>query len=251
MTVFELVLVATVSFPVLGAIGSLIGVLTQRTAWGLACSHLGLGGGSLSAAFLAVLLLGSDDSPPLVVTLPAWAWLTIPRPRQLSLEFGFEATWIRSTLASLIGFGILMAVWTARVRKRPLVFENVQLTNSLLYAAVMGFLFAPNLAQSLLGWGVISLLLSVLIRIASGPGSVTTSSNGMTSTSGESIRILTQILQRIGGFVVERLGRGLAQTFPCWVGEQFELIEESPITTQLLAVVLCSSAVLLTWLIVT
>ena len=186
-----------------------------------------------------------------VVTLPLWAWLTIPRPRQLSLEFGFEATWIKSALVSLIGFGILMAVWMARLRKRPPVSENVQLTNSLLFASVTGFLFAPNLAQSLLSWGVISLLLSVLIRITSGPVSVSTSSNGVTSTSGESIRIVNQILQRIGEVVVDFLSRGLAQTFPSWVGEQFELIEESPISTQLLAVVLCSSAVLLTWLIVT
>ena len=203
----------------------------------------------MSAAILAFLLLGSDDSLPPAVTLPMWAWLTIPRPRPLSLEFGFEATWIKAAQVSLMGFGILIAVWTARLRKRPPVSENVQCTNSLLYASVTVFLFAPNLAQSLFGWGVISLLLSVLIRITSGPVAMSTSTNGGTITSGGSIQMMTQILQRIGGFVVERLGRGLAQTFPSWIGEQFELIEESPISTQLLAVVLCSSAVLLTWLI--
>ena len=51
-------------------------------------------------------------------------------------------------------------------------------------------------------------------------------------------------------FIQERIGRGIVKRFPEWLGEQFEVIEESPVSFQILATILGSFAVLLTWLIV-
>ncbi|WP_373653100.1 hypothetical protein [Schlesneria sp. DSM 10557] len=229
----------------MGAIASLTCFMLGRNAWSLVATHLGVLGGTLCAAILAVLLTGGNSSEPALVTLPKFTWLTVPNPRQFSLEFGAEATLIKALLVTLIGGGILLTAWSISLRKCPPLPENVQVTCSLLFASTMGFLFSPNLPQSLLSWGVVSLLLSVLIRILSGPA--VSSSPGKTTAR---LRGLTHGLQWIGEKLCKPVGRGAMISLPNWISEQFEVIEASPISVQLLAVVLGAAAVLLTWLIV-
>lgn len=204
----------------------------------------------MSAAILAAVLYGREPDQS-AVTLSTWNWLSIPEPRRLSLELGFEATWVRAAIVSLAGSGILAATWTGLVRKKALFFNAVYFANSLIFAAAVGFVFAPNLTQSLLGWGCISLLVSVLIRVTNGPIDPVAARKTASNSSNDYLSSATRVLHGVGVAVVEGLGRGLTIRFPAWVGEQFEVIEASPVSTQLLAIVLGACSVLLTWLIVT
>ena len=166
ITASEIWLIAAAVFPILGAIGSLVGTLVPFPNWGLAASRTGLVGGCVCSAVLAILLYSHDFNALLVSLLIRLSRKSVDQHLARPGRFSMPST------------------------------ENV-------VKEMNGGI--PRLSFSF----------SVVER-----------------------------------FIQERIGRGIVKRFPEWLGEQFEVIEESPVSFQILATILGSFAVLLTWLIV-
>ena len=259
ITASEIWLIAAAVFPILGAIGSLVGTLVPFPNWGLAASRTGLVGGCVCSAVLAILLYSHDFNALPSVHVPMWTWFSMTIPRPIILAVGLQAPWSKALLVSLFGGLMLAKQLTIGVQGRRPLSENAQVVDSMLYVALTSFLFAPNLAQSLLGWLATSLLVSLLIRLSrksvdqhlARPGrfSMPSTENVVKEMNG-GIPRLSFSFSVVERFIQERIGRGIVKRFPEWLGEQFEVIEESPVSFQILATILGSFAVLLTWLIV-
>ncbi len=257
MTAPEIWLIAAAAFPILGAIGSLAGILFQSPRWGFAAARTGLIGGCLCSAVLAVLLYSNDFNVLPSVHVLNWTWFSMSNPRPISLTFGLQATWIKALLVSLFGGVVLAKQFSLGVRGGRSLSENVSLVDSLLCVALTSFFYAPNLAQSLLGWLAISLVVSLLIRLSRESVDLPQARSGRFSMpTGESvvadanrgIQPLAYSLSVVERFIQERVWRGVVKRFPDWLGEQAEVIEESTVSFQVLAIILGSFAVLLTWL---
>ena len=259
MTAPELWLMAAAVFPILGAIGSLVGTIFRFPNWGLAAARLGFIGGSLCSSVLAFQLFSVEFNDLPSVHVSMWTWFSMTMPRLTSLVFGLEATWIKACLVSLLGGVILAYELSVDAKGGGPLSENVRLVDSLLYVAFTSFLFAPNLAQSLLGWLAISLLVSILIPLSresvdphqtrSGRFSVQSSEIGITDAN-QGLQRLKFSLSCVERFARERIWRGMTRSLPDWLGEQVEVVEESTVSFQVLAAILGSFAILLTWLIV-
>jgi hypothetical protein len=274
-------LIATGAFAGLGALGSLLGVLLQRPTWGRVSAQLGMIGGCLFGAVLTVLLFhenGVDSTP--VRVLP-WTLFSFLEPRPLSLVFGLEATWLTAALVSLAGALFRLTEWSVVSHTKSPLSDDARLASCLLYAVTTSFLFAPNLAQSLLSWGAISLLTSVLIHLArvkvdqkqsetAGESSSLPKISFSNHRSAQVDRRTTlspynhefpdpngnrrrQILAHLLGNIREgfdRVWRVLTNEVLNWFGEQAEFISESSESVKILATMSGLMAVLLTWLIV-
>ena len=92
---------ATEAFAAVVVLGALLEILFQKPGWGRATAHLGMIGGGLSTALLAIALFrsSSDDSVP----AGTWVWtvFSFQEPRPLSLVFGLKATALTAVLSSL------------------------------------------------------------------------------------------------------------------------------------------------------
>ncbi len=259
MTAPEFWLIAAAAFPILGAIGLLIGTLFEFQRWGVAAARTGFAGGCIGSAVLVILLYSHEFNVLPSVQVPMWTWFSMTDPRSISLSFGLQATWVKALLDSLLGGVLLAKQLSIGVRTRPSLSENLSLVESLLYVALTSFLYAPNLAQSLLGWLAISVLAGLLIRLtresvdphqARSSRFSKTSSETIVDETNLGIPCLAFSLLFIERFVQERFWRDIMKRFPDWLGEQVEIVEESTDSFQVLATILGSFAILLTWLIV-
>ena len=270
--------IATGGFALLGALGGVSGVLSHRPVWGRAAAQLGMIGGCLCGAVLAVWLLRNPSSDPSSMRVIVWRVVSFRVPRPLALDFGFQATWISASLVSLVGGLILLAEWSFEIRNKVSLSNDAKLTSSLLYAAITSFLLAPNLAQSLLCWGAVSLWVITLIRLSRTKTQLaridrTSSSKllamtlmqpvafiGETQKTNSSAspeissdngtpagQLLAHLLRRFSE-PLERLWRGLIDTLPNWLGEELESLSDCSESVQILAAVSGSFAVMLTWL---
>ncbi len=260
MTAPEFLLMAAAVFPILGALGSLVGTVFQFPNWGSAAARLGLMGGIVCSAVLTFLLFSLEfNTLSSSVHISVWTWFSMAWPRPTSLVFDLEANWIKACLASLVG-GVLLAHEFYSEAKMERTFSgNTRLVDSLLCLALTGFLYASNLTQSLMGWLAISLLVGILIRLtreSTGPiqtGSVRSSAQssvvGMLDAD-RRIQRLAFSLTYVEHFFRDRVWCGVVRRFPDWLGEQVEVVEASTTSFQVLGTILGSVAVLLTWLIV-
>jgi hypothetical protein len=256
-------LLATALFPLLGATGALAGVLSGRTAWMRASVRVGLAGASLCGAVLTALLMnGSEWSS---IRLPVWTWFFIAAPQPLSIVFGLEATPFKSGFVSLAGALIFSGLWKAGARDHRPLTDDTELTLGLFHAAVTIFVLAPNLAQALMSWGAISLLTGVLLQLLrERSNSFQPARASESGSSLDSRRTSTEILPVRLIHFLNTVARGIADfervwlmeawravtvRLPNWLGEQAELIENSPVSFQLLATIFGASSVLLTWLV--
>ncbi|MEI8017202.1 MAG: hypothetical protein WCH39_03330 [Schlesneria sp.] len=259
MTAPEFWLIAAAAFPILGAIGALTGILFQFPYWGFAVARTGLIGGCICSAILAILLYSHDFKVLPSVHVLMWPWFSMTNPRPISLVFGLQATWVKALLVSLFGGVVLAKHLSIGVQGGRSLSENNRLVDSLLCVAVTVFFYAPNLAQSLLGWLAISLLVSILIRLSresvehpqtrSGRFSVQRGES-VVADSNRGIQRLAYSLSAVERFIQGRIWHGVGKSFPDWLGEQVEVIEESTVSFQIFATILGSFAVLLTWLII-
>jgi hypothetical protein len=129
----------------------------------------------------------------------------------------------------------------------------------LIYAAAAIFVFAPNAVQGFLGWAAVSIFALILIRLSH---ESEISKFEATSTSSTSKVVHPQPVERFArpvqtfGSVIVILERFFAQKIcyasiirmPNWLTEQLEVIENAPLSIQLLASALGTFAILLTWL---
>ncbi len=284
-------LLATALFAVFGAIGSLAGISLRKPAWGVAAANAGLVGGFVCGAILAIVLIQNGPAEPTTVRVFLGRWATFPGPQSLTLQFGLETTWLKACFVSALG-GMLFLVqrpagWLpgptgshrlghepvgsgqvniGRTDKSPTgmsrttrvaVSEHVNLSISMFYAAAVFFSLAPNLSQALLGWGVMSLIAVVLIRLIgvsigkemSIAKSFRSQSEGYESTS-HWLHVLRNTIQRLEKTGIVGAWHVMSHRLPGWLGEQTEIIEQSTVPIQLLATALGSFAILLTWLVV-
>ena len=255
---------------------------TALSVWGHAIARVGIIGGCLSGVILAVMIFDEGDTSSPVIRTPLWTWLSSSSPRSVSLEFGLEATWLKATLVSLAGGLTLLSLSTNAARKDRILNEWTVLTNSLLYAAATIFLFAPNFAQALLGWGGVSFMTIAQFRVTrtnasanpsrrtnaidsqrdvfvstagysspqSRPSALDPSQhiNAAVTNQNTAIKLLATTLTLLERICFDGCWRFFTVAFPNWLAEQVELIEQSPVSFQLLATLLCLAALMLTWL---
>lgn len=259
ITPSEIWLIAAAVFPILGGVGSLVGIFARFPNWGFAASRTGLIGGCVCSAVLAILLYSNEFHALPSVHVSMWTWFSMTIPRPIILAFGLQTTWIKALLVSLFGGLIIAKQISIGVQRRQPLSENACLLDSMLYVALTVFLYSPNLAQSLLGWLAISLLVVILIRLSrestdthltrSGRFSIPSAETVM-SEKKQGIQRLAFPLSVVERFIQGRIGRGALNGFPDWLGKQVEVIEESTTSFQVLATILGAFAVLFTWLIV-
>lgn len=245
-----ILLIATAAMATLSGLCVLLAVIQDQRQWALAIARLGLVGGAVCAGILAVLIGGETGSNAPVVQVPLWTWFSFSAGQTPSVTFGLEATSIKACLISLTGGLAFIGLWNADSQTKGTFSNNAILATSLLYAAGTVLIFAPNTVQALLGWGAVSLTAGALIRLSPQQSSANGRDDGV-ATSGKLIRVLQFLgnaaasLERI---YIEYIWKSITRRFANWFGEQAEFLESSSITYQLLATVLGTSAILLTWL---
>ncbi len=256
-------LIVTAAFPVLGGIAVLGASLRGQRKASLLLTRLGLIGGAVCGAILAVLLAREPESVSPTVQLSLWTWLSCSLPLSPSITFGLEATSIKACLVSLTGGLALIALWNAGSSTKSSLSDEAILTTSLLYAAGTIFAFAPNTAQALLGWAGISLLAVILIRLShqqrppQSRYNETTLARGTTTSGGELMtdRLMHRLrsLESTAGYLeslyLERVWRAFTGRWPDWAAEQTEVLEDRSVSIRLLAMTLGASVIWLTWLI--
>jgi hypothetical protein len=165
-------------------------------------------------------------------------------------------------LISLTGLIFAIALFKKSLQKQsPLSAGMVQLVSCLMIA-VLTFVFAPNLAQALLGWAAVSFLTAALIRLSrheallastsagdgSGTGSGRVSRPGADQTTSQWRRLLAGMAGSLELAISNQVLRRITVQFPAWLMSQFELVESGTLTLQITTALLFASAILLTWL---
>lgn len=264
MMAAEYWLMATAACVILGGIATLIAFQFGRRRLSFLLATVETLAGFAGATVLAVMLSQSADSGPFVVSSPIWNWFSFSGPRALAIGFGLEATGIKAGLIGLIGLIAFIVLVSGYHRKQYPLSDQVILAISLLYAGGVIFMFAPNLAQALLGWAAISLLSGILIRLAKSRAPserIDTQGRSASSIESPATKIFDRIpdhrpnritasLDVLERFFVQRIWRALTIRLPASIAEQLESVEGTSLSFQLAATVLCAFAVLLTWLMV-
>lgn len=254
-------LIACAALPVLASIGVIVTTCNgyQRMSRVIAC--LGFAGGAVLGAILASILALATDAETAVVHVSLGTWFSFSLPQSPSMMFGLEATKIKAGMISLLGAFTLIAVWNAQSKSKETLSTDAWLATSLLYGAGTIFVFAPNTAQSLFGWGAVSCLVVILMRLShqhlppgNGQANRTqpTSSQTREVTGGNLIgkfEAIGSIANGMERFWSDRLWPGLTIAFPNWVGEQAETaMGVDSIALERIISVLGTAVILLTWL---
>jgi hypothetical protein len=272
-------LTATAAFAIMGALGAILGRQFQRPAWNRAASHLGWIGACLCSAVLTIQLTLADESSA-NVHVRLWKFLSLQQPRELSMVFGLQANGLTAVLVSVIGgLFFLSDLLRNRTQEQSLSAE-IRMVSTMLYAAITIFLLSPNLSQSLLSWCAVGLFFSLLARLGrfskqshqsnstamsptvrlagSSQPNPTTSDHWTRTDLNKSIdtadeqgvvgRSISRVIDRMQS---ERkwLRTRLTYDIPCWLGEQLELITESPVSVQRLATIASVFAILFAWIV--
>ena len=267
-------LFAAVAIPVWGATGACLGLIYGNSVYRRLAVRSGLLGGCACGGVLAYLLWRVTEEP-LTIQLPLWTWISAPGAPPFSIVFGLQATWIKACLACFVGVWSLVSVSSSSRRTRDLTgarpevldapqaqAQRVMVLNealiSLLEVAAIFLLFAPHIVQAFLAWCAVSILLLRIIRRSPDLGGTIDStapnlnSAQRSSSSPPGVLVLLLKVAALGPLLVERASMAawlrLTQ-LPGWLGEQLEVLETSPVSFQLLATVLGTVAVLLTWLV--
>lgn len=236
-------LIASAAFPTIAAVGSLISALCGNRILALRIARLGSAGGTISAGFLTILLSQQQSGLNAGIRSPVWTWFSFSSPQSPSISFGLTATALNAGLVCL--FGILALYFLSKANLNPdrrLALDDV-VAGSFLYLGGTLFVFAPNTAQAFLGWCVVSLLAAFQLR---------------KSRDGRKQERPTHIwnrLQNAGNafeslerFWLDAIWQPITRRFPDWLTEQAEEVDTRSNSLQILATVLGTSVILLTWL---
>jgi len=256
-------LIATAAFPLLASIGVLLTTYSGHRRLSTVTASVGFAGGIVFGAILAILLATANDADSSAIRVPLWTWFSFSLPQSVSVTFGLEATLIKAGSISLFGAFCMIAVWNANSNTKERLSDETLLATSLLYAAGTIFVLAPNMAQSLLGWGAVSFLAVILMRLSHRQSRLLqskvqdgSSRTGTAQASDVAGGNLVRKLQTVGSTVtslerlfVDHIWHGLTHTFPNWLGELAEDSQiKTSVTLQQLVTVLGAAAILLTWL---
>jgi hypothetical protein len=216
----------------------------------------------LIAGGLAIVLGQVNDANASEISVRLWTWFYLSTPHGLSIDFGLEATWVKAALISLVGLISTMILLRKSIQKEsPLSDGMAQFVSCLNLAAVI-FVFAPNLAQALLGWTAVSFLTAALIRLARHEAMLASASAGDDSstrfdqkrrpgadqTENQWRQLLAGMADSLEMAINHRALRQITVQFPAWLMSQIELLESGSMTLQITTALLFASAILLTWL---
>jgi hypothetical protein len=273
-------LIVTAVFPVVGAAGVLVAMgfggddstfttlpppvvaePARYRFWAMLFAQLGFWGGTVCGGILAALMASGTASAGPIMRLSLCQWVAFAVPQSPSIEFGLETTWIKAALMSFMGLLVSIAVWSAHSSTRRRFSDDALLATSLLYAAGVFFVFAPNTAQALLGWTAVSALTAILMRLARERFPITDGDDHLATERSRSFaRAMPEgtfarrleILGAIAAFVERTfevyVWKTVTTTWLNWCGEQLEALEESTASFQRMTIVLWASAILLTWI---
>lgn len=261
-------------FPWLGAVGSWLGSLSNSGSWGRVAAYAAMVISFLSSVGLAACLLQNDSESSPLLKASVWTLFNFQEPHPLTFVCGLEGTLPAAVRAAGAGVLFLATEWYFGRKRQNHVANDARLAHSLLYAAVIAYVYSPNLAQSLLSLAAIVLFGTTLWRLISEPVESRQQTGPLlrTSTTPDISALrrpqVTEFPQELSGRsmpqrrtasrqsldgVTARGGevwRALTFHWPNWLGEQLEVLLGAPAPVQALAVVTGVFAVLLTWLII-
>ena len=255
----QILLIASATFPIMSGIVALIVMLLGHRDLALMVSRIGFAGGTVSGAVLSWQLKCQSEPTLAEIVLPLWTWFSFSVANSPSVTFGLMATWVKAAVIGLGGGLALITTRNANSRMKDRFSDDAILVTSLIYAAGVIFVFAPNAVQGFMGWAAVSIFAMILIRLSHEAG---TSTSESTVTSSTCKVVYPQAVERFArplrtfGSVIVILERFFAQKFwnatiirmPNWISEQLEVVENAPLSIQLLASALGTFAILLTWL---
>lgn len=247
--------------PMISTLAIMTTIRHARRTSALVCISIGLAAAAAGGAFLAMVLRDGwgFDRSEVSITLGSWIFFSIGPSPEISI--GLVATDFKAGMVSLIGVLALCDLWFENTRSRGPLSINALLATSGLYTGAVFFVLAPNIAQSLLGWGMISFAAAVLIRLSHtsvtdtprfgrGVEQSSTSTNGQHDKETWNHRrwMIENTIQGLRKMLTERCLRAAILRWPNWLFEQLHKLDDSSTSMQLLATMLCAFAILLTWL---
>jgi hypothetical protein len=251
------ILLATAVVPFIAALGVCVAQLYRNRRWAMRLTVVEMLSGMTGSVVLAALLRPHDDAPE-TVNVILWNWFSFSTLSGPSMAFGLEATALNSCLLAVTSVVALVLLWKgSRDLQQPLSDDCIMCAAAL-YIAGMVFIYSPNLPQSLIGWVAISVLTMILFRLSKqNPLSANVSPmpefsrtspvNAVSSGGSPAWRTMIVLIEGLEWVLTATRDR-LTKSFPSWVLEEVELIERGPISVQLLAAMLGTSAILLTWM---
>ena len=255
----QILLISSAAFPLMSGIVALIVMLLGHRDVVLMVSRIGFAGGAVSGTVLSWQLRGQSESALTEIVLPLWTWFSFSVTNSPSVSFGLMATWVKAAVIGLGGGLALIATRNANSQTRDRLSDDAILVTSLTYAAGAIFVFAPNAVQGFMGWTAVSILALILIRLSheseiSKPEATATSSTSKVVPS-QPVERSARPMQTFGSVIVilerffsQRIWNASIVRMPNWLSEQLEVIENAPLSIQLLASALGTFAILLTWL---
>ena len=262
LTTAEVLLIVCAVIPITcGIIAALAIASGMRTA-ALSFGRIGFAVGSICGILLAWMLKAGPNGVEQEIQLPGWTWFSFPGSYGPTVRFGLAATWTKSLAMGIGGMLALVTTWKANSSESRRLSDNAFMAAVLLYASSAGFVFSPNAVQGFIGWAAVSLFAAILLRLArnrfeapdaSQPMGVKSAQVSLSMSSNSNVILL--LLEATGRLIVllERvfagpIGETTFRRIPVWTAEQLDLIESSPLSTQLIVAVLGTFAVLLAWL---
>lgn len=262
-TTAEFLLIVAAVIPITCGIGAALAVASGMRTTALTLGRIGFAGGAVFGIVLAWMLKVGPGGVEQEIHLRGWTWFSFPGAYGPTVKFGLAATWTKSLAMGIGGLLALLTTWSANSSAPRRLSDNALISATMLYASSAVFVFSPNAVQGFIGWAAVSLFAAVLLRLArnqwenSDAGQPIRINSAQTSLSKTPTgNVILRLLEAMGKLVVmlERvfagpIGETTFRRIPVWTAEQLDLIECSPLSTQLIVAVLGAFAVLLTWLI--
>lgn len=234
-------LIATAIVPLAAAAAALIAGIKKRRDWCLRFARFECAAGAVCGLMLVLLLTQAKTPAQRTIRLPLWEWFSFAVPGAPAVVFGLDANAIKAAAFSLMGGLALIGLWRADSDKQQRLSDDAILTTALLYAAGAVFVFAPNTAQEFFGWASTSFLAATLIHLSHRHTPPQVDLLHRLHSIGS---ITASLEQRFATHVWQPV----TKSFPSWLVEQIQVLEQSCTSMQLLAASLGGSVILLSWL---
>lgn len=271
----QLLLIVAGMAPWVGAIGFLSASAASRPALARIAAYLGMALGFLSSISLLAWFAASESDHSTQLSVTLYRLFTFREPQGRSLTLGLAADLPTVIRVAVTGALFLLTEWYFHRNKRADIASNIQLAHALLYTAIVTYLFAPNLPQSVLSLSATVLFGAALWHLHS----TALISDSLAANLQPHVAGTSEIALRRSGTIASRpldasrlepasrhrfavglqrltqwtetITHGLTLDLPIWLGEQVELVADSSVTVRQLAIVGGTMAVLLTWLLAT
>lgn len=262
LTTAEVLLIVCAVIPIICGITAALAIASGMRTVALSFGRIGFAVGAICGILLAWILKAGPNGVEQEIQMPGWTWFSFPGSYSPSIRFGLTATWTKSLAMGIGGVLALVTTWKANSSESRRLSDNALMAATLLHAASAGFVFSPNAVQGFIGWAAVSLFAAIMLRLARNrfetsdvvqpmgvnPAQVSTSKSPTSNVILRLLEAMGRLILMLERVFAGPIGETTFRRIPVWTAEQLDLIESSPLSTQLIVAVLGAFAVLLTWL---